>query len=386
MFHITVGVAPSSGQRVDLTRDAELLKAAVLYGDKVTLCSPASSLMAQILALAQLGEQASDREKAEMFEGVFGGIGWPPWSAMVSENKENFRLYRSLLAEKRLPKEKLLLREQLKSKFRTVWRALADTVRKLGDDAGLSDVLQAVKSGTVEMHCFGTTLCEPGSVEDNTIAEFLEMVDRAVVGGDSYALLDDVTSGIVQAQIRAGRLTVTPPHAGRARQVGLASSLFERLPLFDRASLGQVLQIREELERPLRRFRGAVVSLSSTIASAPWDTDFPAEAEALFLKEVQPAVLDLEESIRANSFLLALCSRVANKPQVLVPPALALGLSQAARMPELAALSLGLGTSALTVLDVAAEWKRAKRANESNRLFFYYKAGQLLSERSTGTP
>ena len=74
VFHITVGVAPHSTPAPDLSRDVEILKAAVLYGDKVKYCSPASSLITQLVVLGQHGKHAADREKVELFEQVFGSL------------------------------------------------------------------------------------------------------------------------------------------------------------------------------------------------------------------------------------------------------------------------------------------------------------------------
>ena len=42
-FHITVATAPIAGP-MDLVHDLRLVKAALLYGDRVTLCSPMASL------------------------------------------------------------------------------------------------------------------------------------------------------------------------------------------------------------------------------------------------------------------------------------------------------------------------------------------------------
>ena len=62
------------------------------------------------------------------------------------------------------------------------------------------------------------------------------------------------------------------------------------------------------------------------------------------------------------------------------PPALALGLSQLASLPDIAALSLNVSTSALAVLDIVAGWRRDRAKLEGNQLFFYYKTGQLLAK------
>jgi hypothetical protein len=57
-LHITIGSTPSglTGTKggVDLSADLEMVKAAVLYADKATLCSPACSALFDGLNLASL--------------------------------------------------------------------------------------------------------------------------------------------------------------------------------------------------------------------------------------------------------------------------------------------------------------------------------------------
>ena len=152
---------------------------------------------------------------------------------------------------------------------------------------------------------FLETVTTTGSSED-LIKEYIDVMSQAVAQGKSYPLLDDLTGNLIRAAIAEGKLEVPDVAVKRGRNVGLMSDLFGRLPLFDQASVQEVLDIRRGLERPLVRFRSAVSTYSDTISSAQWDSAFPIEAEKVFLTEVQPAVLDIEDAIKTNRYLFEL--------------------------------------------------------------------------------
>src|SRR5690606_16408778 len=76
-------------------------------------------------------------------------------------------------------------------------------------------------------------------------------------------------------------------------------------------------------ENPLLRFRAALMKYSDQVSTAPWDRDFPLEAEALFHRDVRPAVLAIEEAVRAKSYLQRLVSRYSKDPKAFLTPAAA---------------------------------------------------------------
>jgi hypothetical protein len=54
-------------------------------------------------------------------------------------------------------------------------------------------------------------------------------------------------------------------------------------------------------------------------------------------------------------------------------------LGQAANLPEFTALGLGAGVT-LAALKSVSEWREKNQEIERNQLYFYYKAGDLLSK------
>jgi hypothetical protein len=111
--------------------------------------------------------------------------------------------------------------------------------------------------------------------------------------------------------------------------------------------------------------------------------DFPKEAELVFYKEVEPAVLEIEEAVRSNSYLKKFARNIVDKPFVLPGTSLfGVLLGQMSALPEIISLALsGAAGSALIGHNTYEQWKERTKQIEQNQLFFYYKAGKLL-ERS----
>lgn len=128
------------------------------------------------------------------------------------------------------------------------------------------------------------------------------------------------------------------------------------------------------------RFRSAIITFSENIKTASWDADFALEANQVFRRDVEPAILEIEEAVRSNSYLTTLARRFADKPLV-VPSgsALAMLMSQLSAVPQVVTQALGVGaTAGLVAYDAYKEWQKQKPSTERNQLYFYYKAGQLL--------
>ncbi len=89
-------------------------------------------------------------------------------------------------------------------------------------------------------------------------AETFGMLSDAVAGGRTHPMLDDKAGELVRLGVEAGAITVSETGRARSRHGGLASDLLRRLPLFDDASVSEVLDVRRALEAPLAKFRSEV--------------------------------------------------------------------------------------------------------------------------------
>lgn len=255
---------------------------------------------------------------------------------------------------------------------------LREAIAKLGGD----EILLASKSGFLEIHQFESPLQRIvlDSERRPFAEEYVSVVGESISNKSTYPLFDEETSSIIGSGIRAGLIPVSKFGIAHGKEVGLAADLFKRLPLFARASVKEILDIRRELESPLVRFRAAMLKFSRDIKNASWDDEFSLAAETVFRQEVAPAILDLEEAVRSNRLLTELTQRLVPAGAVALS-ALAVSMSN---LPHaaLAALAIGSTVGSATLIQAYRGWAEKRQTTEQNELYFYYRAGQFLEDRS----
>ena len=80
--------------------------------------------------------------------------------------------------------------------------------------------------------------------------------------------------------------------------------MFECLPNFGSTSIDSILDIRSELAKYLDPFRGGIRNYSTKIQSVSWSKDFAPEAVEIFIGDVKPAFLALEDAIKSNRSII----------------------------------------------------------------------------------
>jgi hypothetical protein len=152
--------------------------------------------------------------------------------------------------------------------------------------------------------------------------------------------------------------------------------------MFEKASVDELLDIRSELTNPLARFRRAMIVFSETMRNAAWDEAFAKEAELVFYREVEPAVIEIEESVRTNPYLIELTRHIISKP--LLPSEasiLTLAISKLASFSDFASLALGGAAFVATAAyDVKKKWQEKYLTAQQNQMFFYYTVGKRIGK------
>jgi len=389
-----VGTGPSfdpSTQHLSLENDSRLLKAGLLYADRVRLVSVGSSLALRMLADARSGpDHQLDFLERHFRENVSRDD--PEAAATVLEF---IRLYRPLRHGRNLSKEQLRLKLQLSRKLGEIWAEFKESWEGFVRRAGVDEILAARRSGLVDIDGFSAgsvergvalspeaTELRSGEYYGEITTELFGMLAGAVEGGKTHPMLDEQAGELVRLGVEAGEISVTETGRAMGRHGGLASDLLRRLPLFDAASVDEVLSIRRELDRPLVKFRGAVSEFSDGMRASGWDPDFAGDAEEVFTREVAPAVQEIEEKIRDNRFLAELLPRMTRPQDWGVGAGLGMMAYNLASLPELASLAVagGVGFAGAT-RNVYLEYREGQREIEGQRLFFYREAGQCLGNR-----
>jgi hypothetical protein len=391
-FHITVGVQPTNDLNLD--KEIRMLKSAILYADKVKLYSPK---VPSILAIARF-ENFSESLQLEFFEKIL-----PYLSSKDKAQKLSLSLnqYREIVGKQKLDIHEIQLKNEFEKMLKQSWKDITNTTNKFVENSQMDQINSAIKAGILELHEFKSSdrdtaalnlMIEgaaaamktkggaPNKEQDKSwISEFVEDLSESVSNDSTYPLLDDDTGKLIHPGVGN---TSSIIRLDREKQTELASYLLEQLPLFDNASVSEILDIRKELDKPLTNFRSAVTKFSEEIKSAPWGDDFPTEAEKIYIKDVKPAMLEIEESVQSNKFLRTLVKKLMEKPIVLpASSAVSLAISQFSSLPKELATSLGVGiASASLIYEAYEEWAKKNKVTEQNQLYFYHSVGKRLKK------
>lgn len=388
-MHFTIGSAAGydSVGELDLREDLALVKATLLYADRVKLCSVGSSILSGIAEF----QESSLEARAQLVVRFLADL-QPSMTPQEIYFFEAVVGLRSREEKRRVPKK---TRKEILAMVDKDHEKLEVMVVKQHQAAGIEGFREAVRSGALEVYPFRRTSAEvlveatirgggnliSGLDLADLLEEFLEQVSGAVLNGSTYPPFDDLTGDFVAEAIRHGYVSVSEAGAVRGRYGGLSSDLLQRLPLFEQATLSDILAVRRELEAPLRGFRIAVADFSRQIRSAAWEPGFAEEADALFREKVKPEVERIEQAVRENRSIEELAWRTARHGAT--PATIGAVVGSVTDLTGFAGAALGLGAAGVRAL-----LDRGERAREiqDNQLYFYYRAGERLenTRRRTG--
>ncbi len=379
-LQMAIGTAPpvrlDTSAPIDLSHDVRIVKAALLYSDHATLYSPTAYMLLSMLAIGE----ATPKQQLKFWKDITPVVAYDPETA--EQLLAGFRKYEKILRKKHPNSNQLRFKEEFERHVSGGWDQMLEVVdSKFACAPGVQDLLRAAESGMLTIHVFRDT------DRDKLVAEFAELVGRAVSEGSQYPLFDAQTSGLVRASIEEGAISASEVGIAKGRHTGLAAHLLNQLPLFDDASIDEMLDIRKELESPLVRFRSAMIRFSEQVRSAAWDEEFTPEADLVFHREVAPAILEIEEAVKSNRYLQGLLRKAASESLGVKGSSLAVVVSQMPALPDAISQALTLGggfsaslATAKIVYDAYEEWRQRGQAIEQNQLFFYYDAKRRLSE------
>ncbi len=373
---------------VDFRGELGLLKAALLYADHVRLVSVGGSTVASLDELRRM----PTAPKLELIRKLLPLM---QRDASPEALQETYRIIESMSRSlKRGGKgrglsddERLLLRRIDNDMWNPVRRLVEGTL----DEWGAVAFKVALRSGLVDVRPFAATTPEEllkmglapdlrsnDSYVDEAYDEYRDTILEAVADAETYPLFDDLTGGdIVARAVRQGLILPSPSDKRRGKHGGLSGDLLRRLPMFEKASVSQVLEIRQELAEHLGAFREAVSASAATIESASWaPAQFAQEAEIVFRENVTPAVDRIDERVKSDRSLKELSHRYG---PALLGGASSIGAFVGAGSALAALASLAAGLSASWQGVAAGRAQRKTLADE--RLYFYYRAGKMFGRR-----
>lgn len=371
-LHITIGSIPQIRAEggYDLKNDLQLIKASILYADHAKLCSFSSASILSLLVPTEIPENKRLDFLKEMRT-------WPIVDQETRGKIDGVVEAYEFANRRRHSKRGKLLLKQIRDQLGENWLSAHESMRSIISDMGGDGIVQAVGSELLEVYTFGSIL--KGTDSQAVIDEYVRVLSAAVSDAKTYPLFDESAGRLISSGIAAGIIPVSDSGIDRGKEVALAADLFARLPLFPKATVNEILDIRRELERPLRRFRSAMITYSQKIQEASWDDDFTASAETLFRQEVEPSILTIEEQVNSNRFLNELTSRLVPVGAAAIST-LVVSMTNLPSAAIVALSAIGATIGVATATQAYVQWAKDKQMTEQNHLYFYYKAGQFLAD------
>lgn len=369
---ILIGLSPDSN--VSISEELEYIKVALLYGDNITLVSPKSLLFLCVSCVLGMNERQTYRYFIDMIKDIENDDYQKEQYELV------FQQYIAIKKKKHKSMQELLLIKQMEMQFNS---SIEEYKNKIIEIFGEESILQFISAMNTNRLVVDTLNVEENSelFSDRLIEDFFNKVSRAVVNGDKYPIYNKSTVDLLKGAIKEGKIEVPSYSNNNIKNVNVASDLILRLPIFESATVEEIIDIRKELDKYVNNFRGAIVDYSEKIKSEPWTNEFEHEAYNLFLKEVNPKVMAIDEEVRANKLLYKMIEKNLKNPISFATPMFGAIISPISNFVNLSTTAMLTGVSmAGTSLLAYKEWKEKLSQIEQNQLYFYYKSTKIISK------
>jgi hypothetical protein len=383
--------AANPGPALSVGAELDLVKAALLYGDKVTILSPVTTMLLRAEAL----QHFSFRRIADLLCQV-APVLLPP--DQLTQFERVLPTIDQLLRPTLNGGISDWQREALHEFLRWGRDVLAEPVRDISARAGIDQLARARREGLVKIEnadpgdeidllasCIvSAQLAQSGQRQDNpqasrVVETFVSKLSRHLSAGKGYLIFDEPIASLTEAAIREGLFTPAKGPQGRSAQAMAASGLIGRLPTFPDATVDEVIDIRRELAPSLTRFRGAMVTISKSFSSAPWESAFEDELQDAWIEIICPAIEAIEASVRDNHSLLSLSAGLTGTAKAAWPGLAILAAGIFGHADVLQALG---GTGALAGAAPVLQALRDRRSTTNDirmqPFYFLYKADQAL--------
>jgi hypothetical protein len=339
-FHVVVPVPPGFG--LLRQQDVDLIKAGVLYGDKVTVVMHLSTHMVTgLLVGAPTHERAAFLRRC-MQPRFIARAGFPLDDGPPgSKHDLGSRLERMVQDFEDLTRSDAIALEVV------IEENVYDTVTLEHDEPALQ------------------VRVDPGiALYAQKLAELLSASSL------NYPLF--ATSSAVDP---LGDTATRGPSVARATQASIASDMLQRLPTFSRASLSEIVSIRRDLQTPLQRYRSAIGELAS---AAEGDEEVRERAERVWIQSVAPTLVEIHELVRQNSYIRRLADHLIARPDGLLGLAgIAASIAALNSVPQF--LTAGLS---ILLPPMRAAWSKhlTSESLSQHRLYLLYQVDRALKD------
>lgn len=371
-------VACSVEGKFDLTREMKMIKPVLLYADKITLISPTAYTVLQIEQITQCKNEK---------DAIFAFKKLTPYVAMaspkVAQDYENaFNQILPYLSSKKYNSLSFLKRLEFKKSMISCMNSVKQSITNGIGVQNDKEMKQLISSGHMKVETFDSSIYQ----SEQMIFEYITLLTNAL--SNSNSLLDEDAYALVQGFSRKEILTIDQRSSCLAKHAGLVSNLLSTLPSIDKASVDELLDIKRSLNIPLQRFRSTLLTYSQSLNELPWNEDFERECLDLYIKEINPKIIEIEEYMHENKYIIELMTAVTDAKQTWVyASGIAIGIAANGIMPTLqqaihfdSALYATGGVYVVEKLVKAyIEYKKKHDEIKKKDMYFYVKAKQKLN-------
>ena len=213
---LRIVVAASPGGELSVRREVDLAKAALVYGDKVVLLSPATTMVATVESFASF----SLEQQLSLIKKVAPYLTDDPDLTVLQSTVE--QIEQSLDRNRRSPGF-TKVRSQLSSLLTPCFAPIAATVTGVLIEAGVDELALARKRHVIEIDrtdsrdtveflascVISAKLAESGEKQgnpqtDQIVASFVKKLSRHLSSGSEYLVFDEAVASLVDAAVREG--------------------------------------------------------------------------------------------------------------------------------------------------------------------------------------
>lgn len=364
-LHITV-VALTGGRKYELTDEIALVKAALLYADRVTLASPKVILLASVASY--LAGSPAERRAALM---EMGGL--------LPDAADVVLVWRELLKKKHKTAREIIELHRMEKALDETSPKMAAKIEAILQQAKADELERALQTGVLDLDPLGADRLDDWYGDQGLVHEMAQLIERLLgQSAQTYPMFSESTGGLARAMVKEGK--IAGAELGPATQAGIAGRFIAAIDAFPDAPMDVVLDARSKLRGPLRRFRAGVTRLSRQLDESgvtALDPGFERASADLYREHVAPALQEIEELSREMGLRNALLRTSPTVGRDVALATLALAVTTGGGIEDLAKLAAG---AAGDLLGRAALKQRALRdKRDRNEFVFLFEAEKRLS-------
>lgn len=369
-LELLVAPSPTSGPGAKfLDRDLSLIRAGLLYADRVELLSPSALMLSGVASISDPTAMIALLNQLDADTLAHLGLRGDPakFQAVLLQLQATMRLSReqrrSLTAAQRSALAEVHARlEQAVSQPTT--RAKLESML---EEAGAPELVEALDAGVLRVRT------DIGAADPEAMfASYLEALRAALVSPTTNLLVDDQVASVARALIESGQVSPNQLAVARASRARSGAGLISHLPAFLGADVTSVLSARAELEAPLGRYRSAVSELTERMKLGPFDEGHGDEIADFWRDEVRPTVDSLRADLSVSRLTRDAALNVASDTKALFRGgAVFFGLDWVAEATTMAAAAAGTVATTVKVAADAYKGRQQRREDAKSHGMFY---------------